>query len=353
MKILILGGTGAMGQHLVQLLTKNKTRITVTSRSKKKSYGNISYIEGDAHNKEFLNLLLLTKWNVIIDFMVYTIDEFTHRAILLLNSCSQYVYLSSARVYANSSQLITENSPLLLNVSKDKEYLSGEEYAITKAKQENILKNSGLKNWTIIRPYITYSENRLQLGILEKDEWLYRAIHKRTIVFSKDIATKITTLTYGKDVAKGILAIVGKPDTYGNTYHITTNDKITWDKVLNIYLEVIEEHLGYKPKVLLIDSFKFNKLYPSKKYQIKYDRLYNRKFSNIKISKHLDVSNFTSPERGLKECLQSFMPNPNYKSINWKSEAIKDKLTNEITSLSEITNYKQKLKYLYYRFISN
>ena len=40
-----------------------------------------------------------------------------------------------------------------------------------------------------------------QLGVLEKELWLYRALNGRTIVFSKDIAEKSTTLTYGYDVA--------------------------------------------------------------------------------------------------------------------------------------------------------
>lgn len=53
--------------------------------------------------------------------------------------------------------------------------LSIDEYAITKAHQENLLINSKNKNWTIIRPYITYSEQRLQLGTFEKEDWLYRA----------------------------------------------------------------------------------------------------------------------------------------------------------------------------------
>ena len=64
----------------------------------------------------------------------------------------------------------------LLDVSHDSIYLKTDEYALAKARQEDILRKSGKNNWTIIRPYITYSESRLQLGVLEKEAWLYRAL---------------------------------------------------------------------------------------------------------------------------------------------------------------------------------
>lgn len=51
---------------------------------------------------------------------------------------------------------------------RDEDYIKTDEYALQKARQENILLGSKYKNWTIIRPYITYNKERLQLGVLEK-----------------------------------------------------------------------------------------------------------------------------------------------------------------------------------------
>jgi hypothetical protein len=111
--------------------------------------------------------------------MIYTTQSFKERVNFLLDATSQYVFFSSSRVYADSEIPITEDSSRLLDVSQDKKFLSTDEYSLAKARQENILRKSKRKNWTIIRPYITYSENRLQLGILEKEEWLYRALQGR------------------------------------------------------------------------------------------------------------------------------------------------------------------------------
>ena len=107
---------------------------------------------------------------------------------------------------------------------EDEKYLETDEYALKKAREENILFASTSKNYTIIRPYITYSENRLQLGDLELGSWLTRALDGRTIVFSEDIASHTNTLTYGYDVAKGIAAVIGSQEALGGTFHITAKE---------------------------------------------------------------------------------------------------------------------------------
>ncbi len=236
----------------------------------------------------------------------------------------------------------------MLDVSQDKEFLLTEEYSLTKARQEDILKNSCQNNWTIIRPYITYSENRLQLGVLEKEEWLYRALHGRTIVFSNEINSKITTMTYGLDVSKGIMSIIGNSKAFGDIFHITTIFSNTWNDILTIYLEVLEKHLGYKPKVTLQNFDRFYK-YHTEKYQILYDRFYNRQFDNSKIAQYINTNHFVRIEEGLKSCLEAFLKNPKFNNINWKIEALKDRQTNEHTSLKEIQGIKNKIKYLIVR----
>ena len=352
MKVLVLGGTGAMGVHLVKLLSNNGIETVVTSRRFKHSEGKINYIQGNAHDIEFLKKVVKVHYDAIVDFMVYTTPSFIKRVNLLLDVTSQYIFLSSARVYADSDEPITERSSRLLDVSKDKEFLSTDEYSLTKARQEDILIKSGRKNWTIIRPYITYSENRLQLGVLEKEEWLFRALHGRTIIFSTDINSRITTLTYGLDVSKGIMAVVGFPNTYGETFNITTSESYCWNDILTIYLEVFEKKLGFRPKVLLQDMDQFLEWKPGK-YQIVYDRLFDRRFDNSKISQFINTKKFTKIEIGLKSCLEELLNNPKFNNINWKIEALKDRQTKEYTPLNEIKGLKQKVKYLMFRFFFN
>jgi nucleoside-diphosphate-sugar epimerase len=350
--ILVLGGTGAMGAHLVQILADRGDKVSVTTRSPRQSSANIAYIQGNAKEDSFLAPLLAGKWDAIVDFMVYTSPVFEQRAPKFLAATDQYIFLSSARVYADSNRPIIEKSPRLLDSSDDAEFLATDEYSLAKARQENILHQSGSKNWTIIRPYITYSEQRLQLGVLEKEEWLYRALRGRTIVFSEDIASRFTTLTYGLDVAGAMAAIIGESQALGEAYHITQRDAATWRQVLDLYLTVLEKHLGKRPKVLLLGLDDFSRCIPAE-YQAKYDRLFNRVFDSSKVTDFVDLQEFRSFEQGLTRCLEEFLKTPNFLPINWRSEAIKDRFSCEVASLKEIAHWKQKVKYLLYRFLKN
>ena len=86
MKILVLGGTGAMGIHLVQLLSESGHTTYVTSRTKHEPKNNIQFIQGNARNIDFISRLLEEKWDAIIDFMVYTTAEFKQKYKLFLQS---------------------------------------------------------------------------------------------------------------------------------------------------------------------------------------------------------------------------------------------------------------------------
>ena len=344
MKILVLGGTGAIGSHLVELL-KNQAgySIAVTSRSKRDDVKNIKYICGNAYDDVFISDLLKANYDVIVDFMSYKTESFRYRYSKFLEHCGQYVFLSSARVYAdNRDKAITEESPLLLDMIKDKAYLRTDEYALTKARQENILRASHKNNYTIIRPYITYSENRLQLGVLEKEYWLYRVLHGRSIVFSNDIADKMTTLTYGKDVSRSICTLLGRHEAMGEAFHITGENFLKWSDVLDIYLKTLEKATGKCPRIVMTRESTRLK-YPEAKWQVVYDRYFNRMFDNSKIGRFVNIKKFTTPSKGLTHCLMSFLNNPQFRTLNWKEEALYDAICHETAPSSESVSFQYKM----------
>lgn len=349
--ILLLGGTGAMGVALTRILSAQGHNVYVTSRKKKESEDTIHYFQGNAHDITFITAVLKDKtWDAVVDFMSYSTREFEERLELFLDNTAQYVYISSARVYAESDELITEQSNRLLDTSTDKEYLQTDEYALAKARQENLLFKSSKHNWTIIRPSVTYNSNRLQLGVLEKEHWLYRALHGRTIVFSEDIGSKLTALTSGYDVANGIAAIIGEEGALRNCFHITDPNSYTWNTILEIYLDLIQELTGRRPNVKMTERTSCFEI-GWNKYQIIYCRYYNRTFDNTAISKYTDIDKFLDIRNGLKEALKDFLNNPSYGELNWRLEAINDKICREHTSLSEICSVKGKLQYCLYRYL--
>ena len=324
-----------MGRPLVDKLSKENT-VHVTTRKAKASTDNIKYIQGNATQIGFIEDLLAYKsWDCIVDFMIHTESNLKTILPKILNNTKQYVFISSARVYSQSETPITENTPRLLDASDDAEYLSTNEYALAKAREENLLLNSGKKNFTIIRPTITYNTNRLQLGVLEKENWLYRALHGRSIVFSEDINDKLTTMTYGYDVSMGIASIIGKEQALGETFHITYPASLPWSEVLDVYRIVLKRHLGKEIPVYMTQK-STNLQFKWRIYQVIYSRYFNRTFDNSKIAQFTNLSMFTAPQQGLVNCLEEFLKAPQFNNIPWDLEAVNDRAAGERTPLKEI-----------------
>lgn len=345
MKILLLGGTGAIGSHLSKILSSNSNEVFVTTRKVRENTGDIKYLVGNAHDDLFIKEILKEKWDCIVDFMAYQTAFFSKRVDTYLEATNQYIYISSSRVYANSNEPITENSPRLLDIIDDPTYKSTDEYALAKARQENLLFDNKNQNWTIIRPYITYSEERLQLGVLEKEEWLYLALCGKALIFSEDLFDKKTTLTYGYDVAIGIAGVIGKQSCLGEAFHITNNKTVTWGEVFNLYSNVLENR-NFKFNIYKTD-YCYRKDIEGSKYQLIYDRYYDRVFDNSKIGKYVNIDNFLSPLEGLNMCLNKFLDNYVFLFKNLTAGVITAiKKYHLRIKFKDIDGIKQKIKYM-------
>ncbi len=307
--ILLLGGTGAIGKYLVEVLSKeNNWNIYITTRNdNNKNEKNISYIIGNARDYNFIsNLLENNKYNAIVDFMNYNLDEFEKNHPILLKATNHYIFLSSSRVYSNCN-LINEDTPRLLDNIDDLDFLKTNRYALRKAKEENILISSKYDNWTIVRPYITYSDRRLQLGIYEKEEWLYRLLNDKPLIVNKDVMNSYTTLTHGLDVAEDLYEILKNDNTKLKKINIVTNESIKWKEVLELYLSIIKEKTGKDPVVYYSNDLDSIEILYEGGYNTKYDRLWNRTFDNKLINKLCPNVSYKKIKDGLSECLIKFI----------------------------------------------
>ncbi len=338
-----------MGNELVACLAKEGVDVFVTTRHARANSSQCSFLVGDALQDEFLDELLKREWDVIVDFMVYRASAFQKRVERLLRAAGQYVFVSSARVYADTAAPITEESPRLLDVTVDSNYLMTDEYALAKARQENHLFASSRTNWTIVRPYITFGEQRLQLGSLEKELWLFRALRGRSIVFAEELLTKRTTMSWSADVALSICKLLENPKAHCEAFNVCSTQSVIWRDVLDVYVESLSNSMGIVPKVKIVDLRAFSRI-RSAHYQIFYDRIYNRVFDNSKLLRITGSAQFSNTEKALKYCIDKFLVEPVFKTIEWKSEAVMDRLCGEFSWPSEIDGYKNKLRYLTCRF---
>lgn len=341
--ILIFGGTGAMGTPLVNILSQQGHNIYITSRSSREDTETIHYLKGNALDDDFaFEVLKSRKWKAVIDFMVYSTEKLKARMEILVANTEQYVFISSCRVFADKDRIITEKSPRLLDVSDDTEYLKTDEYALRKAREENIVRK--YPNITIVRPSVTFNDKRLQLGVYEAEDWLDRVLFGRTIVFSKDIASHITTMTHGEDVARGIAGLIGNPKAIGEDFNIVTSEYLTWGEVLDLYIDVLKEN-GLKPKVKIIDRA-LNLRVKKWQYQVKYARLFDRRFDNSKISDAVPGLTFRSTREALRTSVGNYLKKRSRRiNLGWPS-ILQDREAKEFASRKYFDSTARYLKYL-------
>ena len=341
-RILVLGGTGAMGIYLVPLLLKAGAEVFVTSRREHQSKDGLAYIIGNAHDIGFVkNCVEEIKPDAIVDFMNYKTPEFAERAGYLANASSQYMFLSSYRVF-NDDVVLTEHSPRLLDTVHDVAFISSDIYPIAKARQEDILKSVN-GTWTIIRPCITYSKERFQFGCLEANTVCYRSFQNVPVVIPSAMLDKVTTMTWGGDVAEMLLRLILNPAAYNQDFNVATSESHTWREIFSYYAELI----GMRVVEVSLEEYEWI-IGSHYHYQVLYDRMFDRRLDNGKVlaATGLQREGFKKLRDGLDMELEWFRHNQYYSFLNIPENARMDMRCGsqiELTCLSEedVRTYKE------------
>lgn len=281
LRALVLGGTGAMGVYLVPELAAMGYEVKVVSCDEVVSDNpRVTYVKADAKDRTYLKALLTEKFDVIVDFLIYTTEEFRERYDLLLQSTGHYIFLSTYRVYDGNETPITENSPRLLDASKDSEFLATEDYALFKAREEDLLQKSDYDNWTIVRPAITYSKRRFQLVTLEANIVVARAMKGLPVVLPREALGVQATMSWAGDVARMISRLLFKSLARRECFTVATAEHHPWGEIAQYYKELIGlEYVAADTE----DYLKILGGTPGARYQLAYDRLFHRVIDNSKV----------------------------------------------------------------------
>ena len=345
-RILVTGATGAMGAPLIRILSEiPNTEVYATSRSQRQSE-KIHWLIGDAMNDVFFKESLeKNRFDAIVDFMNYKTAKFSERYDFILQHTSHYLFTSSARVYAQSDHVIKEESPRILDVCKDAEYLSKDSYALEKARQEDILFRSGYKNWTVFRPSLTYNDRRLQFTIFELSEWIYRVLDGNSIIFPSEMRDIVTTMTHGRDVAAIISRLILNSNAYGEAFNINGGGHLTWGEVLDVYQGAIEKSMGRKAKICEVNGIEQITKHLNRYDQYRLARGISRVFTNEKVEAAIGGFEYIPMNMGLAQCLQTYLQTPDAISLPFRTAAYYDSLAGEITPLRRVGSVKHKIGY--------
>lgn len=285
-QILVFGATGAMGQYLVPRLADMGYRVdAVDLRRFPVVHPNINSIAADAKNQEFRAKLLKNNYDGIVDFMIYPTCELPLSLPELVGAAGHYIYLSSYRVYDGIEVPIRETSPRLIDSSHDVLLKNSDDYCIYKARGENILRSSDRKNWTIVRPAITYSLLRYQLVTLEAPATVARAQVGKTVVLPETARDIQATMSWAGDVARMIAHLLFNEKAFGETFTVATAEHHTWGEIADYYRDICGLRAIWVPQgdYLKCAVMGYERFSRPGGWQLVYDRLFDRVMDNSRI----------------------------------------------------------------------
>ena len=281
--VLVIGATGAMGQYLTPALAEMGFRTDALAIDLPGySHPNIRNIKGNAADWKFMTALLKeNRYDGIVDFMKYNTAKLTTWLPMFLENTGHYIYLSSYRVYGNEELPVRETSPRLIDCCQDPLLVNSDDYCIYKARGENVLRGTNRKNWTIIRPAITYSLMRYQLATMEAPMTVARAFAGKPVVIPEQVRHKYTTMSWAGDVAEMIAKLLFNPQAYGEAFTVATAEHHTWEEIAGYYHDICKMDVVWVDKEIYNTIPGYTDIYS--RWQLEYDRLFDRIMDNSKV----------------------------------------------------------------------
>ena len=171
-----------------------------------------------------------------------------------------------------------------------------EDYGKEKADVENLLKNSNLENYKILRPtYIVGVENpKLRLG------YYISSLQNNSIIHVEGDGNNLISLVFGEDVVECILKFIFSEDINSHSpipYNICNDECLT----VNSFIKIIAKELGIEEYRIQLNSSKSSHpaIFPYTHYGV---------FSNKNMKNYYN-QNFKSLKESLPEYIEWFKLN--------------------------------------------
>ena len=365
--VLVIGGTGNMGRPLVKYLLAGGCSVSVVCRRKvgdddekdlARSGG--KYLYGDAKNMKFMREVLNRYFDAIVDFCIYSSDEFHDRMDMFLDKTDQHVCLSTAAVYADIPTPKTESSPRYMEVDPPKEgTVKWGWYCYEKARIEDMLIASDRHNWTIVRPGVTMNADHVGWGLWWNDDWCGRILRGRKVVVEKDILDFKFSLSSGAQVALLIVSVIGNRKAFGEIFNVCSEEVWSWRNLLDLHRLIFQKN-GYDLKLAFVNSQDVIRMGLGSEYSYARARLLDRVFDNSKIQSIGPgiADGLQGCQKSMTELLEEWIVCyiRQYKSIHtlggnnlWKTAQL-DRLSGDHSSRRDFYSFRQCLKYLIIRY---
>jgi len=236
MHIVLIGGSGNLSTPCAQLLVAQGHRVSCVTRGSQPVPAGAKLLAADRHDPDSLGAALAgVEPDVVINFLGFTPAELELDYRLLAGRLRQYIFISSATVYAKPHQQlpINEQHPLGNAFSA---------YAQAKQQCEEWLRNHHDPDrfaLTIVRPSHTFGPTWIPNLVQSTGYTFAHRLETGKPVFLCDDGQSRWTLTASADFARALAGLVGNAAASGETVHITSDQALSWQQIFAITAELL------------------------------------------------------------------------------------------------------------------
>ncbi len=282
MKALFIGGTGTISSAISLLCSHSGVDLYLLNRGNRNSITpkGVKAVTADINDEENVKKLLSGHtFDVVADFIAFEPAHVLRDWRLFRDKTRQYIFISSASAYQKplSSPIITESTPLcnpFWEYSRNK--IACEEALTEKYRTEGF-------PITIVRPSHTYGDFSVPVAVHGRNGSfpVIERIRKGRKVIVHGDGTSLWTLTHNTDFAKAFFGLMDNPHAIGETYHITSDESLTWNQIY----EITGAALGVKPNIVHIPSDTLASLHEPFYGGLLGDKAHSVIFDNTKIKR--------------------------------------------------------------------
>ncbi len=329
MKLLFVGGTGIISSACTELALERGMELHLLCRGQSPRpvpEGAIVHhadIRDPARVRAALGDL---SFDAVVNFVAFVPEHIASDIELFRDRTRQYVFISSASVYRKpiSSWPIVESTPLhnpYWQYARDK--IACEE-ALLRAYRDTDFPG------TVVRPSHTYDKTLLPFDPYACGYTvLTRMLQGKPVVVHGD-GTSLWTLTHHRDFARGLLGLLGRFETIGEAFHITSDEHLSWDQ---IYHEVAAA-AGVQAKLVHLPSEVIARHHPDWGAGLLGDKAHCAIFDNSKIRRFVPDFEAVIPfSNGAREIVSFYRDNPDFEPLNAELDALMDRLVEAASKL--------------------
>ena len=319
MKALFIGGTGNISSACVELALARGIEVTLLNRgtSGRPVPNGAQVVNGDIRDPQSVRAALGSRsFDVVAEFVAFTPEHIETDLELFRGHTGQYIFISSASAYQTPPAIL----PVTESTVLDNPYW---EYSRNKAACEERLVRAYREEKfpiTIVRPSHTYSAPYVPV----EGGWttIDRMLRGEPVIVHGD-GTSLWTLTHASDFAKGFVGLMGNAHAIGESFHITSDEWLTWNQIH----EILAAAAGVKPTLVHVPSDLIAAYDKAWGESLLGDKTHSFILDNSKVKRLVPDFICTTPfSRGAEEIIAWHMADPARQQVDETFNALCDRI---------------------------